>query len=759
MSFSFNPYTGNLDYYKLGIEKGTSLPTAGLYDGLLFHRTDIKTLFIYESGWKPVQSFGQVQYYVDKTNGTDAEGKGYSSGTGACKSITYAMNLIPPVSGGNVIVNITAEDYSETVVVRNKKLSGNFNILIKGTLPAATESGTSTGRTDFAMGSAGNGITQVTVTDSTKSWTVNAYANMLFRVTSGLSDGVERIIDSNTATVLTLVGQWPNSTMPAAGFTYEIIDLSNATTLSMSGVSIGGAAETLSTGNSGVFVSNTQNVEFRYINFENPPIGTNLVRFSDYASGSLTSCRLFHNETTAGVAPVLMQVDGYAVTQLISQCVFIEDDVTDKINFMLRYQGAAAPTEKSTIQDTKFYRGLNQLICAAGGFVNLANTRVGETVATGNGMVLRNARGQGFNVNSTGRGTIAATKITGCTNSAVTVSKYATAIINAGCELSNSGSHGVDAAISSLVEIGTGGLGTVQINNNGGYGISADSFSSIAGATNVSYTGNASGTYTRKYTESDTVTTYIFNQGSTGDIFELQDNGTSVWTVKDGGKMGFFGTTSPTEFMSFNGNSARTIWMERHTSANTTGNSLTVQAGGAAANSTNTSGGSLIFRTGLGTGDAVVNTVIFQACAQGTASGTTDQTLVNRLIINGTKTLSSGVATNVINIPLAPLQMAGGALDYTVEASDGTDMIAVSGKVYFTAVNKAGVYATNSSVVGTESLARSDGTDTLVNTFSFATATNAANFAINSVITGMTATTHRVTYRLTSGAQQSITLL
>lgn len=759
MSFSFNPFSGQLDYYKLGIEKGTTFPSA-TYSGLMFHRTDIETLFIYEGGWKPIQSFSQVQYYVDKTNGTDDLGFGYGPGALATKTIGYAIDLIPPMSGGNVILNITAEDYAEAINIRNKKLNGNFNFLVKGTLPAATESGTSTGRTDFAMGAAGSGITQVTVTDSTKSWVVNAYQNMLFRITSGLSDGVERIIDSNTSTVLTLVGQWPESTMPAAGFTYEIVDLANATTIDVSGFSsFGAGADTAVGGNSGCFVSNTQNIEFRYINFENTPPGTNLLRFSDYTSGGLTACRLFHNETTAGVAPILMQVDGYAVTQLIQSCVFIEDDATTRVNFLLRYQGGAAPTEKSTIQDTKFYRGLNQLIVAAGGFINLTNVRIGETTSAGNGLVLRNARGTGFNVNSTGRATLSSTKITGATTNGVAVSKFATAIINAGCEISNSGSHGLDADICSLVEIGTGGLGTVQINNNGGYGIHANQFSIIAPATAASYTGNALGTYIRRCTESDAITGYIFNQGSTGDIFELQDNGTSVWTVKDGGKMGFFGTTSPTEFMSFNGNSARTLWMERHTSANTTGNSLTIQAGGCAANSTNTSGGTLVFRTGIGTGNAAVNTITFQACAQGTASGTTDQTLVNRMILNGTKTLSSGVAANIVNIPLATLQMAGGALDYTVEASDGTDMIAVSGKVFFTAVNKGGVYSTNSSVVGTESLARSDGTDTLVNTFSFANATNATNFAMNSVITGMTATTHRVTYRLTSGSQQSLTLL
>ena len=216
------------------------------------------------------------------------------------------------------------------------------------------------------------------------------------------------------------------------------------------------------------------------------------------------------------------------------------------------------------------------------------------------------------------------------------------------------------------------------------------------------------------------------------------------------------GTDAPSQALSFGGNAARTLWMERHTTADNAGNSLTVQSGGATSGATNKVGGALILKTGLGTGNAIPAQQKFLAPAQGTASGTANQNLVNRLTLNGTVALSSGVASTILTIPLATLQMGSGVLMYSVEAGDGTDVIAASGTVDFAAVNKGGVYTTNSNVLGTEAQALSDVTDTIVNTFGFSNGTNQTGFQITSTIVGMTATTHRITYMVISGAQQDI---
>jgi len=82
-------------------------------------------------------------------------------------------------------------------------------------------------------------------------------------------------------------------------------------------------------------------------------------------------------------------------------------------------------------------------------------------------------------------------------------------------------------------------------------------------------------------------------------------------------------TASPTNALSFGGNAARTIWMERHTTANTAGNNLTIQAGGATSAATNKAGGKLILSSGTATGTQTSSVEIWTAA--GGASGTADR--------------------------------------------------------------------------------------------------------------------------------------
>lgn len=136
---------------------------------------------------------------------------------------------------------------------------------------------------------------------------------------------------------------------------------------------------------------------------------------------------------------------------------------------------------------------------------------------------------------------------------------------------------------------------------------------------------------------------------------------------------------------------------------------------------------------------------------------TVGQALVNRVVLNGNVALTTAVAATLITIPLATLQMASGLVIYSIEASDGVDVIAVSGQVSFAAVNKAGVYTTDQNIVTPESSARSDATDILTNTFGFSNGTNQTLFQITPSLGGMTATTFRITYSVVSGAQQNLT--
>jgi hypothetical protein len=198
---------------------------------------------------------------------------------------------------------------------------------------------------------------------------------------------------------------------------------------------------------------------------------------------------------------------------------------------------------------------------------------------------------------------------------------------------------------------------------------------------------------------------------------------------------------------------ARTIgWLSRSTS---TGNDLIVEANDAVSGGTNTAGGSLTLQTGKSTGSGKAQIKILGTTNN--AASTSDNSLVNRLIINGQVALSSGSAVTLLTIPLATLQMAGGILIYSIDCTDGTDMICDSGSVYFAATNKGGVYSTNSSILGTDATVKSDITDTITNSFSFTTGSNQVLFKLTSTITGQTPTTFRITYQLISGAYQSIT--
>jgi hypothetical protein len=104
-------------------------------------------------------------------------------------------------------------------------------------------------------------------------------------------------------------------------------------------------------------------------------------------------------------------------------------------------------------------------------------------------------------------------------------------------------------------------------------------------------------------------------------------------TLDASGNLGI-GTSSPTNILSLGGNSARTFWMERHTTANTAGNTLTIQSGGATSGATDKNGGSLLLQSGTatGTGSSVIT---FSTATAGT-TGTTDRTVSEKMRIDGT---------------------------------------------------------------------------------------------------------------------------
>lgn len=128
-----------------------------------------------------------------------------------------------------------------------------------------------------------------------------------------------------------------------------------------------------------------------------------------------------------------------------------------------------------------------------------------------------------------------------------------------------------------------------------------------------------------------------------------QDNSNLFWDNTNK-RLGLFVTT-PSTSIGLGGNSARTIAMERHTTANTAGNSLTLQAGGATSGATNKAGGKLILSSGIATGTNNSSVEIWTA-APG-AAGTADRSPSVKLLIGGngqqvlTQSPASGSFTGV----------------------------------------------------------------------------------------------------------------
>lgn len=187
----------------------------------------------------------------------------------------------------------------------------------------------------------------------------------------------------------------------------------------------------------------------------------------------------------------------------------------------------------------------------------------------------------------------------------------------------------------------------------------------------------------------DSVPTDLFfaTSGGADDIDPYANNHIRL-LIKSDGKIGL-STTVPTNDLSFGGNNAKTIWMERHTTANTVGNTLTLQSGGATASATDKAGGSLLLKSGITTGNGGSQVDIYAVTAnQGT--GTTDRNPALSLSVLGdgvtqqgglyTKKYSGSLADDgTITLPTGVC----GMLRVWSEADHGTFYIDANGIVTF----------------------------------------------------------------------------
>lgn len=140
---------------------------------------------------------------------------------------------------------------------------------------------------------------------------------------------------------------------------------------------------------------------------------------------------------------------------------------------------------------------------------------------------------------------------------------------------------------------------------------------------------------------------YIKPAANSTTAFQIRkaDGTTSVLNVDTTNGYVGIGTTSPTNILSLGGNSVRKVWMERHTTANTAGNSLTLEAGGATVGATDKNGGDLIIKSGLATGTGF-SSIKLQAPTAG-FTGTADATFATLIELGNNKLGFFGVTAVV----------------------------------------------------------------------------------------------------------------
>ena len=149
-------------------------------------------------------------------------------------------------------------------------------------------------------------------------------------------------------------------------------------------------------------------------------------------------------------------------------------------------------------------------------------------------------------------------------------------------------------------------------------------------------------------------------------LIRFKNYTTDIMTLLESGNVGI-GTTAPTNILSLGGNSARIFWLERHTTSNTQGNTLTVTAGGATSGATDKAGGDLILTPGLstGTGESGVQIKGVPAGSTGTTDGT--QTLMIQVLGNKFGVFANTPVVKQTGIAALKVDYTAGDLDTEAE--------------------------------------------------------------------------------------------
>jgi hypothetical protein len=172
------------------------------------------------------------------------------------------------------------------------------------------------------------------------------------------------------------------------------------------------------------------------------------------------------------------------------------------------------------------------------------------------------------------------------------------------------------------------------------------------------------------------------------------------------------------------------------------------------ATGTDKSGATLSVVGSLGTGFGVPGRIEHKGGATSATTGSTAQAIVSRQVLGASKVLTNNSGVALISATIASGTAIGGIIEYTIEATDGTDIQAETGRVLYTAVNKAGTVTTTITEDGNTTQTLSAGT--LASTWAMSAASpSVITLNANSSLT-QSSRYPRVTYSVKNMGQQAI---
>ena len=258
------------------VPSGATMPASPTAGDLFLHTpTGRKILYEYTgTAWAPIKLLSAATFYVS-TTGTDNINYGWGTGADALASVDYVASLVPMWLDFDVTIILTAGTYDLATggMTAFNGFSGAF-ITLQGEM-SATLSDAATG------GTQGSGATWGTVVKAAAGWVANAYQDLLVMMTSGVNTGEIKVILSNDATTLNIVGTWTGGA-PAAGDTFDILDWATI---------LNGSAST----SSPIDVNDGSLVELYYLKFEDwNPTGS-VIRLANRVRYNIYYCRVEPN--------------------------------------------------------------------------------------------------------------------------------------------------------------------------------------------------------------------------------------------------------------------------------------------------------------------------------------------------------------------------------------------------------------------------------------------------------------------------------